>query len=80
MLKSLNFLSSKGLEHDVLQEEIDAMGSQEALLSVKNLNSCDDGLYYLTPKNMSKCPETGIPDIWDWKLEEFSKDDATAGE
>ena len=65
--KSIRVLK-KLTEYDVLHEECQAVGVQEGLENLININIVDDGLYQIVIGHASYDCETGYLDDWDLKL------------
>lgn len=53
---------------NLLAEETSAVGVEEALQNILNLNECEDGIYRLVVCNESRDIETGCIDDWNLKL------------
>jgi hypothetical protein len=52
----------------VIEDEVDALGTHQTLMSIINLDEVEDGVYYLTYANIQYDWESGHPDSWDLKL------------
>lgn len=53
---------------DLLAEETSAVGVDEALQNILNLNECEDGVYHLVVCNELRDIETGYIDDWNFEL------------
>lgn len=61
-------LKKKSSGYQILEEDIDMIGAEEALARVVNLYKCQPGVYRVTTCNESKDWETGCIDSYDYKL------------
>lgn len=62
--------------HDLMADECDAIGVQDAFENITNLYTVDDGLYNLVPCNVSYDVESGHLDDWNLKLVPYRGDSA----
>lgn len=66
--KSITFLKRRSIGYRVLEEDVNAVGAEEVLSRIVNLNECDDGIYEVMTINESRDWETGYIDDYDYKL------------
>lgn len=69
--RSLNVLKRKSFGQNYLQEECSAIGAEEAVASIINLEEVKDGIYEVIVCNVSRDIESGYVDDWDLKLIPF---------
>lgn len=72
--RSLIFLRRLCKGHNLLEEDCSAIGSDEAIGSIINLNSCEDGIYEVISCNEKRDWETGYIDDYDLKLIPYKKE------
>jgi hypothetical protein len=77
--KSLTFLRRKCSGFNFLEEDLSCAGATDVLPMLTNLDSCEDGIYEIIHRNISRDWESGIVDGWDYKLGPFveGEDDDT---
>lgn len=75
--RSLNLLKRKSFGFEILKEECDNIGADDAARNITNLHEVPDGVYELVAVNVSRDVETGYVDDWDLKLIPFDPDFAT---
>lgn len=66
--RSLTFLKRKSVGWNALQEDANAIGAEEAIAAIANLDNCADGVYEVIVCNLSRDWETGYVDGYDLKL------------
>ena len=66
--KSLTFLRRKSEGFNVLEEDASAVGVEEVLPRILNLDECEDGIYEVVVCNESHDWETGYVDNYDYRL------------
>lgn len=66
--KSLTFLRRQCEGFNVLEEDAGAIGADEVLPRILNLNECADGIYNVVVCNESRDFETGYINDYDYKL------------
>lgn len=71
--KSITFLKRRSIGYGVL-EDIYAIGAEEVLTRIVNLDECDDGIYEVIIINVSHDWETGYVDDYDYKLIEIKEE------
>ena len=66
--RSLTFLKRKSIGWNVLKDDVDNIGAEEAILAIENLDHSPDGIYEVVVCNLSRDWETGYVDNYDLKL------------
>ena len=66
--KSLTFLRRRCEGFNVLDEDASAIGAEEVLLRILNLDEVEDGIYEVVVCNESHDYETGYVDDYDYRL------------
>jgi hypothetical protein len=66
--RTLTFLARRSAEGDWLRNDAEAIGAQEAVQQIVNLNECKDGIYELIMVNPHKDWETGLIEEYNMKL------------
>lgn len=66
--RSLTFLRRECKGFNVLEEDAAVAGADETLPRIRNLGSCDDGVYEVVMCNESRDRETGCIDDYDYRL------------
>jgi len=66
--KSLTYLRRKSKGYHALEEECGAVGAEDAMNAIINLDECGDGIYEAIVCNISHDYESGHIDGWDLKL------------
>lgn len=66
--KSLNFLKRQCLGFNILDEDCSAIGVEEVVLRIININSVPDGVYRVVTANETKDWESGAIDSYDYEL------------
>lgn len=61
-------------KYDLLHDDCQQVGIQEAIENILNINSVEDGLYQLLMCNISKDCETGYIDDFNLKLVKYEGD------
>jgi len=69
--KSITYLRRKCVGFNFLEEEVSAIGPEEAARSIINLDECKDGIYEVVICNETHDWESGIVDGWSLKLVPF---------
>ena len=67
--KSITFLRRQSVGTGLLDEEISAVGAEQAVARILNLDTCADGVYQVTLCNQKRDWETGYIDDYDFRLE-----------
>lgn len=70
--RSLNVLKRKSFGQNCLEEECSAIGAEEAIANVININEVEDGVYEVIVCNVSRDFESGCVDDWELKLVPFN--------
>lgn len=68
MRKSLTFLRRKSEGFNVLEEDVSAVGVEEVVPRILNMDECPDGIYEVVMCNESHDFETGYIDDYDYRL------------
>jgi len=66
--KSLTFLKRRCVGYNVLEEDCSAVGAEEVMPKIVNLNEVVDGIYVVVTCNESRDYETGCIDDYDYRL------------
>jgi hypothetical protein len=66
--KSLTYLRRRSQGFQNLEEECSAIGPEDAMKTIINLDECEDGIYEVVACNISHDYESGHIDGWDFKL------------
>lgn len=66
--RSLTYLRRQCVGFNMLQEEESAVGAEQAVASITNLDQCKDGIYEVVVCDVSRDWETGYVDGWNYKL------------
>lgn len=66
--KSLTFLRRQCAGYNLLEEDAGAIGADEVVTRIINLDSCKDGVYEVVACNESRDFESGYIDNYDYKL------------
>ena len=66
--RSLTFLRRQCKGFNVLKEDIDAVGVEEVLPRILNLDECEDGVYGVVTCNEIRNWETGYIEEYDYML------------
>lgn len=69
--KKLTTLKRKSTGYNLLIEECDNINTQEVLSNIINLYNVKDGIYELITCNRSYDYETGVLEMYDYKLIEY---------
>lgn len=70
--KSIRYLKRKSVGFNVLKQEIEAAGEEEAALNITNLWSAKDGIYEVKFKLLGIDMDTGYADDWNLTLKPIS--------
>lgn len=65
---TISYLVRKSEGYNFLQEDVDAVGAEEVMGWITNINECPDGVYELKVVNEKRDWETGMVDEYDYKL------------
>ena len=68
MKKSLTFLRRKSEGFNLIEEDIGAVGAEQVLSRILNIDECQDGIYEVVTCNESRDYETGYIDCYDYRL------------
>lgn len=71
--KSLRVIKGK-TTYDLIHEEAQAIGLQDALENILNLNELENGLYEFVIANRCYDVESGYLDDWDWRLVPYKEE------
>lgn len=66
--KSLTFLRRQCTGFNILEEDASAIGAEEVLPRILNLDDVEDGTYYVVTCNESRDWESGYVDDYDYRL------------
>lgn len=66
--KSLTFLRRQCIGFNLLEEDAGAIGAEEVLPKIENLDECKDGIYMAVVCNESRDWESGYVDDYDYRL------------
>ena len=66
--RSLTYLRRQCVGHNGLQEDASAIGAEQAVTLITNLDQCPDGLYEVVVCDVLRDWETGYIDGWRYKL------------
>jgi hypothetical protein len=69
--KSILYLKRLSDGPNVLKDDVDAIGAEDAISAVLNLHEVPDGVYELRVCDVSREYETGYVDDWSYKLIPF---------
>ena len=67
--RSVAFLRKQSTGTGPLYEEISAVGAEQAVARILNLDTCEDGIYQVVLCNQKRDWETGYIDDYDFRLE-----------
>ena len=70
--KSVTFLRKQSSGIGLLDEEISAVGAEDTVAKILNLDACSDGVYRVIVCNQKRDWETGYIDDYDFRLEPLS--------
>lgn len=71
--KSLTILRRQCIgDFNPLNEEINAVGAEDAILIITNFNECEDGIYEVVPCNETRDWESGRIDSYDLRLDPYT--------
>ena len=75
--RSLYILKRKSTGFNFFEEDLSCAGAPDVMRMLINLDECEDGVYKIIPCNFGTDWESGITDMWDYKLIPFKeyKDD-----
>lgn len=66
--RSLTYLRRRCSGLNILEEETEAVGAEQAFKNIINIDQCEDGVYEVIVCNVRHDWETGYPDDWNYKL------------
>jgi hypothetical protein len=66
--KTLTYMRKMSMGNDLLEADTDAMGAEEVLARIENLNACKDGLYEVVLCNEIRDWETGYVEDYGYRL------------
>jgi hypothetical protein len=73
--KSLTYLRRQCIGFNVLEEDVSAIGAEDVVSRIINLDKCKDGMYQVVACNERRDWETGYVDDYDLKLVPFSMEE-----
>lgn len=66
--RDLNYLRRKCSGWNILEEDVSAIGADDVVPLIVNLDSCEDGIYEVFACNESYDWESGYSDYYEYKL------------